>query len=96
MGVQPKKKRSWKKIATVSVIVFVLYVLSSGPVAWLYMQTGLNMGHPVARIISYFHAPVELLCMSSDVLDSALERYLEWWTKLGMQTSRRTDIWKGN
>ena len=57
-------------------IVFLVYVLSIGPVAGFYHS---HLGAPGLDVFDQLYAPLTYLCNQNDPVGNALAIYVEWW-----------------
>ena len=72
----PKHRVSFILIA--AMLLPVLYVLSSGPVLWIFNKTGLFRSTAAQHFIQVFYAPLEWAYMHNDFAKRFLESYLTW------------------
>ena len=72
----PKHRVSFILIA--AMLLPVLYVLSSGPVLWIFNKTGLFRSTAAQHFIQVFYAPLDWAYMHNDFAKRFLESYLTW------------------
>jgi hypothetical protein len=85
----PPLRRWWLRIGATFLALFVLYVLSSGPVLgafnYQYVRTVLDgegiETTPTQDLINDFYQPLEPLSLALG-LDRAYQHYLTWWAIL--------------
>ena len=71
-------KRGVSFILAAALLLPVLYVLSSGPVLWIFNKTGLFRSTAAQHFIQVFYAPLEWAYMHNDFAKRFLESYLVW------------------
>ena len=71
----PKHRVAFVVIA--AVLLLVLYVLSCGPVAWIFIKTGLFQSTTSARLFEIIYAPLEWAYRHSDCFKSFINAYFK-------------------
>jgi hypothetical protein len=75
MSEEPKK-RSWPSIVWVGVSLLALYVLSTGPVGWLW-----DRGYISMRPLNAVYAPLDWSYDHFSVVRHVLDPYLRLWVR---------------
>lgn len=69
-----RRRRNRRRVA-ITILSLTAYVLSIGPMFWVWHYAEHFSGEPLIRV---FYAPLRLLC-GIEFIEELLNRYINWW-----------------